>query len=64
MGNRSTTNKHFSKTFRGIPSWLERYAIAQNTNTPSNILKHLEKDGNRIVRAAARANQKRRQESE
>lgn len=46
------------------PSWLERYAIAQNKNTPSDILKHLEKDGNQIVRAAARANQRRRQESD
>jgi Leucine rich repeat variant len=39
--------------------WLERYAIAQNINTPIDVLQHLEKDGNRIVRAAAKANKKR-----
>ncbi|VEP11871.1 hypothetical protein H1P_1230017 [Hyella patelloides LEGE 07179] len=35
--------------------WLERYAIAQNPNTPLPIIKRLAKDGNRIVRAAAKA---------
>ncbi|MGD1912520.1 MAG: hypothetical protein ACFB2X_17225 [Rivularia sp. (in: cyanobacteria)] len=34
-------------------SWLERYAIAKNPNTPSNIRAVLTRDGNRIVRAAA-----------
>lgn len=37
-------------------AWLERYAIAQHLNTPLNTLKLLALDGNRIVRAAARAN--------
>lgn len=44
-----------AKNFRSS-SWLERYAIAQNPNTPLNTLKFLLQDGNRIVRAAARAN--------
>lgn len=35
--------------------WLERYAIAQNTNTPETIRQRLAQDGNRIVRAAAKA---------
>lgn len=35
-------------------SWLERYAIAQNHNTPLPILQRLTKDGNRIVRNAAK----------
>jgi predicted DNA-binding WGR domain protein len=37
----------------GAVNWLERYAIAQNPNTPSAILKILANDGNRIVRATA-----------
>ncbi len=41
--------------FRSL-AWLERYAIAQNSNTPLSTLQALAKDGNRIVRAAARAN--------
>jgi hypothetical protein len=36
--------------------WLERYAIAQNSNTPTDTLKALAKDANCIVRAAAKAN--------
>ncbi len=44
------------KNFRS-PSWLERYAIAQNPNTPSHIRQRPVQDGNRIVRATARANQ-------
>ena len=43
------------KNFRSS-SWLERYAIAQNPNTPSHIRQRLVQDGNRIVRATARAN--------
>ncbi|GEM_PF-634914 len=35
-------------------SWLERYAIAKNPNTPCNIRAALSCDGNRIVRAAAK----------
>ena len=41
--------------FRSL-AWLERYAIAQNSNTPLSTLQALAKDGNRIVRAAAKAN--------
>lgn len=33
--------------------WLERYAIAQNPNTPRQIVEQLTQDGNRIVRNAA-----------
>ena len=36
--------------------WLERFAIAQNLNTPLKTLQILARDGNRIVRAAAKAN--------
>ena len=35
-------------------SWLERYAIAQNPNTPDDVRTALTRDGNRVVRAAAR----------
>ncbi|MEO1185530.1 MAG: hypothetical protein AAFX46_12940, partial [Cyanobacteria bacterium J06636_27] len=35
-------------------SWLERYAIAQNPNTPTEIRAILTRDGNRVVRAAAK----------
>ena len=37
-------------------SWLERYAVATNPNTPQHIRKLLTEDANRIVRAAAKAN--------
>lgn len=37
-------------------AWLERYAIAQHSNTPIDPLTALVKDGNRVVRAAAKAN--------
>jgi hypothetical protein len=36
--------------------WLERYAIAQNSNSPPHILNALAKDANCIVRAAAKTN--------
>ncbi len=36
-------------------SWLERYAVATNPNTPQHIRKLLALDANRIVRAAAKA---------
>ena len=38
------------------PAWLERYAVAQNPNTPIKTLAVLVKDANRIVRATAKAN--------
>ncbi|BAY64293.1 hypothetical protein NIES22_43890 [Calothrix brevissima NIES-22] len=41
-----------AKTARSF-SWLERYAIAQNPNTPTQIRQILTQDGNRVVRAAA-----------
>ncbi len=44
-----------AKNYRSS-SWLERYAIAINPNTPTNIREHLAQDANRIVRAAAKAN--------
>ncbi|PSF37859.1 hypothetical protein C7H19_07705 [Aphanothece hegewaldii CCALA 016] len=43
-----------AKNIRSL-SWLERYAIAQNPNTPPVSLKILANDGNRIVRATAKA---------
>jgi hypothetical protein len=39
------------------PSWLERYAIARNLQTPDVILERLSQDANAIVRAATKANQ-------
>ncbi len=37
-------------------SWLERYAVAENESTSSEIRSRLARDGNRIVRAAANNN--------
>lgn len=37
-------------------SWLDRCAVAQNSNTPFEAMQKLSKDANSIVRAAARAN--------
>lgn len=50
-----TPNDLLIKHFRSS-SWLERYAIATNPNTPKHIREHLAQDANRIVRAAAKAN--------
>ncbi|MEH1859709.1 MAG: hypothetical protein V7L21_17290 [Nostoc sp.] len=35
-------------------SWLERYAVADNSGTPSELSQQLAENSNRIVRAAAR----------
>ncbi|MEH2257853.1 hypothetical protein [Nostoc sp.] len=35
-------------------SWLERYAVANNSGTPTVLRQQLAEDSNRIVRAAAR----------
>jgi hypothetical protein len=35
------------------PSWLERYATAENSATPHNLLQVLQFDNNRLVRSAA-----------
>jgi Leucine rich repeat variant len=35
------------------PSWLERYATAENSATPNNLLQVLQSDSNRLVRSAA-----------
>ena len=48
-------SEFLAKNFRSS-FWLERYAIATNPNTPLDPLKFLAQDGNRIVRAAAKAN--------
>ena len=48
---------------RRSDAWLERYAIAQHPNTPPDTLEILAKDANRIVRAAAKANQQTRPEA-
>lgn len=37
-------------------SWLERYAVAKNPNTPEYIRNYLAQDVNRVVRAVAKAN--------
>ena len=44
--------------------WLERYAIAQNPNTPLYIIQKLTNDGNKVVRAAAKDNLKNKQINE
>lgn len=36
-------------------SWIERYAVAQNTSTPADVLSKLSTDANRLVRATALA---------
>ncbi|MGI0483596.1 HEAT repeat domain-containing protein, partial [Geminocystis sp. CENA526] len=46
---------HLENNFRST-SWLERWAIAQNPNTPDNTLSYLVKDGNKLVRSAAELN--------
>ena len=42
-----------AKYYDDLLYWLERYAIATNTNTPTHIRERLTKDANRVVRAAA-----------
>ena len=49
----STPSEILAQNFHSS-SWLERYAIAQNPNTPTNVRSTLTRDGNRVVRAAAR----------
>jgi cell division septation protein DedD len=46
---------HLAKNCRST-NWLERYAIAQNPNTPDHILNYLLKDGNKLVRDAVKNN--------
>jgi hypothetical protein len=48
------SSKMLAKHFRSS-SWLERYAIATNPNTPVHIRQRLAEDANRIVRAAAKS---------
>jgi Leucine rich repeat variant len=55
LGHPHTNSDLLTKHFRSS-SWLERYAIASNPNTPQHIREHLAQDANRIVRAAAKAN--------
>jgi hypothetical protein len=43
----------FLAKYANSTSWLERYAVAQNPNTPKHIRKKLATDVNRIVQAAA-----------
>jgi hypothetical protein len=50
---RETLAKNINST-----SWLERYAIAQNPNTPPEIRAALSRDGNRVVRAAAKGGER------
>jgi len=50
-----TPPKMLSKNYASS-SWMERYAVAQNVNTPSETLKYMLEDSNRLVRAAACAN--------
>ena len=53
--NVKTSKKNLEK-FSVSLHWLERYAIAQNSNTPLDIIKKLKNDANKIVRAAAKDN--------
>lgn len=55
FSNPLAPSESLAKNFRSW-LWLEKYAIAQNSNTPPDPLKFLAQDSNRIVRAAARAN--------
>ncbi len=43
------------KNYTPSAIWLERYCITQHPNTPTSLLERLAQDGNRIVRAAAKA---------
>jgi hypothetical protein len=45
----SLLKKHFRSS-----SWLERYAISKNPNTPLHIREYLTRDANKIVRATAK----------
>lgn len=49
------TPSEFLKKHCLSSSWLERYAIAQNPNTPLEVIQQLTRDANRIVRATAKA---------
>ncbi|MGB6296264.1 MAG: hypothetical protein WBF90_08765 [Rivularia sp. (in: cyanobacteria)] len=49
----STPSEILAKNINST-SWLERYAIAQNPNTSPEIRAALTRDGNRVVRAAAK----------
>lgn len=50
MAPKALLAKHFRSWY-----WLERYAIAQNPRTPTEILQQLVQDANRIVRATAKS---------
>ncbi len=52
--NHFISSKMLAKHFRSS-SWLERYVIATNPNTPVHIRQRLAEDANRIVRAAAKS---------
>jgi hypothetical protein len=43
------------KNYTPSAIWIERYCITQHPNTPTSLLERLAQDGNRIVRAAAKA---------
>ncbi|NJL63316.1 MAG: hypothetical protein HC903_17655 [Methylacidiphilales bacterium] len=47
---------HFLCKHSSSLDWRERYAVAQNPNTPQHIREKLTEDANRIVRATAKAN--------
>lgn len=50
-----TAPSHFLARHYSSLDWRERYAVAQNPNTPINILEKLRLDANCIVRATAKA---------
>jgi hypothetical protein len=52
--NPLTPSSFLAKNSRSS-SWLERYAIAKNPNTPLYTRQRLARDGNRVIRAAAQA---------
>jgi hypothetical protein len=43
--------------------WIDRYVVAQNSNTPLKIIQQLTNDGNKIVLAAAKENLESKQKS-
>ena len=53
-----TLAKHFRSS-----DWRERCAIAQNSSTPPNTLAILTREGNRVVRAAAKENLERQEQT-
>lgn len=52
--HKTAPSDFLARHYRSL-DWRERYAVAQNPNTPINILEKLKLDANSIVRATAKA---------